>query len=77
MSEQKQSYMSELDKWTEETILTPLAEAWLGYYETPGQEFKDRVQEVKAETQKRIREKVLESYRNGQAAGPAKRYFGK
>ncbi len=79
MSEEKQGYMAELDEWTEKTILSPLENAWLGFYETPDQapagEVRDHLQSVEAEIKRAIREKVLDSYRNGQAAGPAKRPF--
>lgn len=69
MSEQEQvkpSFMQELDEWTESTIITPLAEV--------GDEpvFDELVEKVK----KAIREKVLQSYRNGlKASGTAPRSF--
>ena len=54
MSEQKLSYMQQLDSWTDETVIAPLLDN--------GTDAIERVQ-------KAIREKVLESYRNGQGAG--------
>jgi len=55
--------MQELDEWTEATVISPLHEAITeGNYADCDAAF----QAVK----KAIREKVLESYRNGQAAGP-------
>jgi hypothetical protein len=63
MSEQKQSsFMQELDKWTESTIIGPLFAS-----EADGN-WEPVIEQVK----KAIREKVLQSYRNGLAAGPRK-----
>ena len=64
MSEQKKaSFMEELDRWTESTVIDPLAEATLAADEKLYQQL---VEDIK----KAIRTKVLDSYRNGQAAGP-------
>jgi hypothetical protein len=61
MSEQKpSSFMQELDKWTESTIIEPLADA--------GDE--DLYLKLVEDVKKAIRAKVLESYRNGLKAGP-------
>jgi hypothetical protein len=63
MSEQQQkprSFMEELDQWSEVNIIDPLIH--------PSQfpeEWENTIENVK----KAIRAKVLESYRNGQAAG--------
>jgi broad specificity phosphatase PhoE len=58
---QKSSFMEELDRWTEATVIGPLIVSETG----------DEDWEVVAErVKKAIRTKVLESYRNGQAAGP-------
>jgi hypothetical protein len=57
MSEQKQSFMQQLDAWTDEVIIAPL------FREGP---------EIAEEIREAIRDKVLQSYRNGQAAGPSK-----
>jgi len=65
MSEQKVSYMASLDAWSDKSIIDPLADAYLQGPE----EVIIRAQEL---ARKAIREKVLESYRNGQAAGPRK-----
>jgi hypothetical protein len=62
MSEQK-SFMQELAEWTSVNIIVPLARLGNG---VSVQEFQDTAHAV----QKSIRAKVLESYRNGQAAGP-------
>jgi hypothetical protein len=59
MSEEKSSFMQQLDAWTETTVIMPLCDP------SRESEFDAAVEEVK----KAIRQKVLESYRNGQAAG--------
>jgi hypothetical protein len=58
---QKSSFMEELDQWTESTIIGPLFAS-----ETDQEDWELTIDRVK----KAIRQKVLESYRNGQAAGP-------
>lgn len=64
MSEQEKpkSFMQELDQWTQSTVIKPLHEA---ITEGDGAECDATSEEVK----KAIREKVLESFRNGLAAG--------
>ena len=54
MSEQKTNYMTELDAWSSEQIITPLLDEGVDAF---------------GRVQKAIREKVLESYRNGLQAG--------
>ena len=63
MSEEKQksSFMQELDRWSDSNIISPL---YAG--ESSPDDWMEAVERVK----KAIREKVLQSYRNGQAAGP-------
>ena len=64
MSEQekpKSSFMQELDQWSEVNVIGPLFAS-----ETEPDDFDAAVERVK----KAIRAKVLESYRNGQVAGP-------
>jgi hypothetical protein len=58
MSEQEKakSFMQRLDDWTDEAVIEPLANG--GGVET------------QLEVRRAIRDKVLESYRNGQQAGP-------
>lgn len=66
MSEQekpKSSYMQELDRWIEAEVIEALQDQW------------SRAQDgdmtaTTAPIRKAIREKVLESYHNGQKAGP-------
>jgi len=55
MSEQKLSYMQELDEWTDANVVMPLADP------SPEHDFDVVVEQVK----KAIRGKVLESYKNG------------
>ena len=64
MSEQekaKSSYMQELDAWSDANVIFPLLN--LDQTEQDWEEVADLVK-------KAIRAKNLESYRNGQAAGP-------
>ena len=60
MSEQEKqesSFMQELDRWTEATIINALAEA-------------DEIELAAEDIKRAIRTKVLESYRNGQGVKP-------
>jgi hypothetical protein len=62
MSEEKQSsFMTELDRWTDANVISPLFAG-----ESSPDDWMEAVERVK----KAIRQKVLESYRNGQVAGP-------
>ena len=61
MSEQKLTFMQELDLWIEDTVIFPL----LDLDRDEGNQT-----EVVEKVCKDIRAKVLQSYRNGQAAGP-------
>lgn len=65
MSEQKTSFMTELDMWSEANVVGPLFHTDLN---------QDNWEEAVAQVKKAIRTKVLESYRNGQAAGPRKAF---
>ena len=58
MSEQKMSFMQELDHWTDANVITPAFNAT-----------QDDWEPAVAEVKKAIREKVLESYKNGCKAG--------
>jgi len=58
---QKSSFMQELDRWTDATIISPLLSS-----ETDEEDWEPSIERVK----KAIRQKVLESYRNGLSAGP-------
>lgn len=57
----KSSFMQELDQWSEANVIGPLFAS-----EADAEDFDGAVERVK----KAIRVKVLESYRNGQVAGP-------
>ncbi len=61
MSEQKISYMAELDSWMQANVIGPLSVS------DPNQNDWEAAVQVVREA---IRQKVLQSYRNGQAAGP-------
>lgn len=60
--------MAELDLWSDANIVGPLLSV--------GPQDSD-LGEVAARVKKAIRTKVLESYRNGQAAGPQRRPYAK
>jgi hypothetical protein len=64
MSEQKTNFMATLDEWTQRSVIDILADA----YGRSGAEVVGP--NAEAEVKRAIRAKVLESYRNGQAAGP-------
>ena len=63
MSEQKQSFRQQPDEWTETTVTSPLLSSGGEPDEFVGGETVEQIQ-------KAVRGKALESYRNGQAAGP-------
>jgi len=65
-----QSFMQELDTWTEDQVVSPLLDAWAGQEDNPVSQ--EAVELATQEVKKAIREKVLESYHNGQKAGPRK-----
>jgi hypothetical protein len=65
MSEQKESYMATLDAWSDKSVIEPLADAYIHGPE-------EVIITAQEYARKSIRQKVLESYRNGQAAGPRK-----
>ena len=65
MSEQKLGFMADLDLWSNESVISPLHIA-----EVTGSE--EAILDARDGVRKAIRSKVLESYRNGQAAGPKK-----
>ncbi len=60
MSEEKKSFMQELDQWTDDNVIDPLLDT--GFEEFDSEALKQRVGRIK----QAIRQKVLESYRNGQ-----------
>ena len=72
MSKEKDNYMASLDEWTVMHIIIPMTDAVNEYLERQDEEDdgEEAIDAVYAEVKKSIREKVLESYRNGQAAKP-------
>jgi len=70
MSEQgkPKNYMQELDSWIDAHVIEPLLRP------APAEADVDRdpTEHARLEVKKAIRGKVLESYHNGQAAGPRK-----
>ena len=74
------NYMAALDAWTEAHVITPLSKAIRLYVESledEGEaaysaEAENALTRTTAQIKKAVRDKVLESYRNGQAAGPRK-----
>ena len=61
--------MQELDEWTETTVVEPLVQAVYDDLKSSDPLFWEEVHEG---VKKAIRTKVLESYRNGQAAAGTK-----
>lgn len=75
MSEQKSSFMADLDQWTLEQIISPLSRVVAVHIESTGEDSESAfkaVMRTNEAVKKAVRDKVLESYRNGQAAGPRK-----
>src|SRR5438034_5682776 len=80
MSEQKQSYWAQLDEWTEKVVVDRLFGAWQDYSQASNPksgfteaEAEDVLDRALLEVKQAVRDKVLQSFRNGQASGPAKR----
>jgi hypothetical protein len=63
MSETNKGFMASLDEWTDKAVVLPLLDA-LQSGSSAG------INAAQDQIRKAIRTKVLESYRNGQAAGP-------
>jgi hypothetical protein len=61
MPEQKRTFMQDLDLWSDANVVGPLS-----MNDPQALDWENVVEQVK----KAIRAKVLESYRNGQQAGP-------
>ncbi|MDA2933232.1 hypothetical protein MYX82_02700 [Acidobacteria bacterium AH-259-D05] len=73
MREQKSGFMQELDRWTDEEVIGPIWDNLPDSEDNP--EDRENFSRVTDAVKKAIREKVLESYRNGQKAGLPKRPF--
>lgn len=71
----EKTYMEQLDEWIEYGVINPLFEAWSAYdrggFDPSRAEGREM---VIGSIKKAVREKVLESYRNGQRAQPARAY---
>jgi hypothetical protein len=65
MSETNKGYMAQLDQWSDENVVFPLSLAVSNGNDESRLAATDAVK-------KAIRDKVLQSYRNGQTAGPRK-----
>jgi hypothetical protein len=72
MSEQKPSFMASLDEWTEKTVILPLFEAIENHLKSQDAQSDAALWQLDAAIKGAVREKILESYRNGQAAGTRK-----
>src|SRR5689334_16729972 len=74
MSEQKTSFMALLDQWLQSVVIDPLIEdamqTAMATDRSAQQEWQQHLTQTTSGVKKAIRQKVLESYHNGQAAGP-------
>jgi len=74
MSEEKSNFMSALDAWTDKQVLLPISDVLKAYYEAPeevrrsDEKYDESLWHMDGIIKKAVREKVLESYRNGQNA---------
>jgi len=72
-SNQPSRYMAELDVWTDSTIIKPLFAVWQRQQQDRDiAAANEAVERAIDEVKKEVRTKVLDSYRNGQKAGPRK-----
>jgi hypothetical protein len=68
---QVKNYMAELDNWIDEQVIEPLFAVWKGQDEAERDPQSYKGVELTTHAVRRaIREKVLESYHNGQNARP-------
>jgi len=72
MSEQKPSFMASLDEWTAQTLIIPMLEAMEKHLQSKDAESDAVLWQLDGAIKGAVREKVLESYRNGQAVGTRK-----
>lgn len=77
----KTNYMTQLDDWIDEQVIEPLFEAW-DYQDKAASEedakaASEEVEETRSAVHKAIKEKTLESYRNGQKSSGQRRGFGR
>jgi hypothetical protein len=71
MSEQKSNYMAELEHWIDQRVIQPLFSAWQAGEESEVHQGHNDIRTTPM-VKEAIKNKVLESYHNGQAAGPRK-----
>lgn len=78
MSEQKTSFMVELDQWLHSVVIDPLIEdaqeVAMATDHSAQQEWQKHLDQTTLEVKKAIRQKVLDSYHNGQTAGPRRQF---
>lgn len=68
-------YLAELDAWVEHFVIRPLYEAWrLQEDQGPSKHTEETVNQTVTTVRKSIKDKVLESYRNGQEVGPRREF---
>lgn len=66
MPEQKTNYMTALDEWSQREVLNPLNALWVQFELEMSEEEQEEAEAIINDVKKKIREKVLESYHNGQ-----------
>ena len=74
-SKQPSGYMQQLDQWIDEQVIEPLFEVWETRERVVGDpedeaSVEKEVEQTVTVVRKALREKILESYHNGQAARP-------
>jgi hypothetical protein len=69
MPAERKSYMAELDLWTDKTIIRPMLDHFIGF-DRAGEESDEDWNALEAAIKKAVREKTLESFRNGQRTPP-------
>ena len=77
MSEVRSNYMAELDHWIEQTVIQPLYSAWQAGEDGDAQHARKGEMNTTQMVKGAIRQKVLESYHNGQAAGPPRKLYNR
>lgn len=78
-TENKKSYMQQLDEWIDAEVVAKLAGAFEEYADAasagvPQEEAAAKVEPVVAEVKKAIKEKILESYHNGKEAKSSRQW---
>ncbi len=78
----KKNYMQQLDEWLQKEVVYKLIGGFEEYSAAgaagvPQDEAAEKLDPIVAEVKKAIREKILESYHNGQAAKPNQKREGR